>query len=137
MPGETGTRVARERDPVDVHIGRRIRKRRLMLGMTQMMLAERLGVSFQAVQKWENGIVRITIALLLRIARTLDVPPGYFLRGFAVDKDPGVKLDDGQSARAEDWLTLRVVRPLMALPPEVRDEVIGLIRGLVRALEKE
>jgi transcriptional regulator with XRE-family HTH domain len=147
-PGASEKRPAHERNPVDVHIGHRIRKRRLTLRMTQTMLAERLGVSFQAVQKWEGGAVRITISLLLRIAWALDVPFSYFLQGLPVDKALGLQVDDGRwliagsrsrsaRAKAEEWLTLRAIGPLMELPPKVRDEVVSHIRGLLRALAKE
>jgi transcriptional regulator with XRE-family HTH domain len=147
-PGASGKRPTHERNPVDVHIGHRIRKRRLTLRMTQTMLAERLGVSFQAVQKWEGGAVRITISLLLRIAWALDVPFSYFLQGLPVDKALGLQVDDGRwliagsrsrsaRAKAEEWLTLRAIGPLMELPLKVRDEVVSHIRGLLRALDKE
>jgi transcriptional regulator with XRE-family HTH domain len=140
-------RPAHDPNPVDAHVGHRIRKRRLMLRMTQKMLAQRLGVSFQAVQKWEGGAVRITIVLLLRTAWALDVPLSYFLQGLPVDKALDLKVDDGRRliqgsrsrsrrAKAEDWLTLRAIEPLMELPPKVRDEMVSHIRGLLRALEK-
>ena len=61
-------------------IGRRIRRRRLFLGKTQATLAKALGISYQQLQKYENGANRIPGARLLEIARLLNVAPDYFLK---------------------------------------------------------
>jgi transcriptional regulator with XRE-family HTH domain len=147
MPTEAKSTRTHERDPVDVHIGYRIRKRRLMLRMPQATLAKRLGVSFQTVQKWEGGAVRITVSMLLRIAPVLDVPFDYFLEGLPVDKLAGAGIGGGRRSLAgsrrgarlkgDEWLAMRAMRPLLALPPKVRDEMVSHIRALLRALEKE
>lgn len=67
--------------PVDVHVGARIRQRRLMLGMTQQALASRLGVTFQQLQKYEMGNNRVSASRLWDIARLMDVPISYFFEG--------------------------------------------------------
>jgi len=61
--------------PVDKHVGSRVRMRRLMLDMSQTALGEAVGVSFQQVQKYENGTNRIGASRLQRIAHILEVPP--------------------------------------------------------------
>lgn len=67
--------------PVDLHVGRRIRERRLIVNMSQMALADRLGVTFQQVQKYENGGNRISASRLFAIAAALGVPISYFFEG--------------------------------------------------------
>ena len=57
---------------VDVQIGERIRKRRLAIGVSQMRLAEELGLTFQQIQKYEKGVNRVAASTLMRVARALD-----------------------------------------------------------------
>ena len=56
---------------VDVHVGKRIRHRRWMIGMTQQQLAEKVGIKFQQIQKYERGVNRVSAARLLQIAAVL------------------------------------------------------------------
>lgn len=69
--------VAR-RDPIDAHVGARLRLRRTLLGMSQEALGKILGLTFQQVQKYERGSNRITSGKLFRIAQALDVPVSFF-----------------------------------------------------------
>jgi len=71
--------------PIDAHVGSRTRMRRLALGLSQSTLARRIGVSFQAVQKYESGGIRISAGRLYDVARALKVPPGFFFDGYAED----------------------------------------------------
>lgn len=65
----------------DIHVGARLRELRLMKGMTQMELADRLGVSFQQVQKYEKGTNRIGSSRLWDICKVLTTPVSYFFEG--------------------------------------------------------
>jgi transcriptional regulator with XRE-family HTH domain len=65
-------------DARDAEIGRLVRAQRQQLGLSQSDLADRIGVTFQQVQKYENGTNRISIGRLTRIAEALDVPPTFF-----------------------------------------------------------
>jgi transcriptional regulator with XRE-family HTH domain len=65
-------------DPVDVHVGARIRIRRLLIGMNQETLAKALGLTFQQVQKYEGGANRVSASRLSQIADVLGVPIAYF-----------------------------------------------------------
>jgi transcriptional regulator with XRE-family HTH domain len=65
-------------DPVDVHVGVRIRTRRLLLGMNQETLASALGLTFQQVQKYEGGANRVSASRLAEVAEVLGVPVSYF-----------------------------------------------------------
>lgn len=87
-------------DPIDRHVGARIRLRRLDLGVSQEQLGSRLGLTFQQVQKYERGLSRVGAGRLYRIARVLGVPVGWFFEGL-----PDPSLDSGlpppPSARSE------------------------------------
>lgn len=66
---------------IDESVGRGIRSRRATLGMTQEKLAEKVGVSFQQIQKYESGVNRVSASRLQAIANALDVQPSYFFEG--------------------------------------------------------
>ena len=76
-------------DDIDFHLGKRLRRRRRLLGLTQQQLANACGVRFQQIQKYECGANRISAARLWRIAEALDVEVGYFYEGLA---DPPASL---------------------------------------------
>ena len=65
-------------NPIDIHVGSRVRLRRMMLGMSQEKLGEHLGITFQQIQKYEKGTNRIGASRLQHIARVLDVPVSFF-----------------------------------------------------------
>lgn len=69
---------------LDLHIGRRLRRRRRVLGLTQQQLGERLGIRFQQVQKYECGANRISAARLWHLATALEVEVGYFYDGYVM-----------------------------------------------------
>jgi transcriptional regulator with XRE-family HTH domain len=68
-------------NPIDRHVGSRVRMRRLMLGMSQTTLADALGLSFQQVQKYEKGTNRIGASRLQHICQLLQVPMSFFFEG--------------------------------------------------------
>lgn len=67
---------------IDLHIGRRLRRRRRVLGLTQQQLGERLNIRFQQVQKYECGANRVSAARLWYLARALETDISYFYDGF-------------------------------------------------------
>jgi transcriptional regulator with XRE-family HTH domain len=73
--------VVRERDDIDLHVGARLRFRRLERGMSQEALATAVGLRFQQIQKYEKGQNRIGASRLYRLAAALDVPLPYFFEG--------------------------------------------------------
>jgi len=72
---EKGSRRA---NPIDIHVGSRVRFRRMLLGMSQEKLGEKLGLTFQQVQKYEKGINRIGASRLYDLAQVLGVPVQFF-----------------------------------------------------------
>jgi transcriptional regulator with XRE-family HTH domain len=69
-------------DPIDKYVGKRVRERRLQAGLSQLALAELLGVGFQQVQKYETARNRISASTLFRLGQALGVPPGHFFEGY-------------------------------------------------------
>jgi transcriptional regulator with XRE-family HTH domain len=76
--GEPGEKGSRRANPIDLHVGSRVRLRRMLLGLSQEKLAERLGLTFQQVQKYEKGINRIGASRLFDLAQVLGVPVQFF-----------------------------------------------------------
>src|SRR6187455_977291 len=68
-------------NPIDKHVGSRVRMRRMMLGMSQGRLGDALGLTFQQVQKYEKGVNRVTASRLRQIAHILQVPESFFFDG--------------------------------------------------------
>src|SRR3546814_16642206 len=72
---------ARQAHPVDVHVGGRVRLRRVFLGYSQEKLANALGLTFQQIQKYERGANRISASKLYELSRILSVPVTYYFEG--------------------------------------------------------
>lgn len=76
--GETDEKGSRRPNPIDVHVGSRVRLRRMLLGISQEKLGERLGLTFQQVQKYEKGVNRIGASRLFDLSTVLAVPISFF-----------------------------------------------------------
>ena len=90
-----------EPNPVDVHVGKRIRLRRTILHITQQQMAEMLGLTFQQVQKYEKGMNRVGASRLWDISRVLQVPMGFFFEDMQDDvasKSPRMLNSDSPSS---------------------------------------
>lgn len=113
-------------NPVDVHVGRRVRLRRRELGVSQGWLADRLGLTFQQVQKYERGANRISASKLYEIAKLLKAPITYFFEGL---DDPATP----KGARYADAFT-GVVEELLAEPngPQLAEAFLSIRRRSVR-----
>ncbi len=72
---------------IDLHLGRRLRRRRRLLGLTQQQLGDRVGIRFQQVQKYECGANRISAARLWELAEALETPVSYFYDGLGEGAD--------------------------------------------------
>ena len=92
--------AAKKPNPIDIHVGTRLRQRRVTRGVSQEKLGEQLGVTFQQIQKYEKGTNRIGASRLFEIARFLDIPVGYFYEGLPEypDQAPSGGVDEAPSA---------------------------------------
>ncbi|MFA3918141.1 helix-turn-helix domain-containing protein [Ruegeria hyattellae] len=116
--------------PVDVHVGKRVRHRRWLIGMTQQQLAEQVGIKFQQIQKYETGANRISASRLWDIAESLDVPVSFFFEGLdeahkATPERPNVPAD-----LMGDKEALDLVRSYYAIPENQRRRLFDLARVL-------
>jgi transcriptional regulator with XRE-family HTH domain len=84
-------------DEIDEHLGRRLRRRRRLLGLTQQQLADACGVRFQQIQKYECAANKMSAARLYQLAQVLDVPVSYFFEGVGPQRE--VHNHDGDSPR--------------------------------------
>ncbi len=120
-------------DPIDVHVGQRMRVRRKMLNMTQTELGKALGVTFQQVQKYERGTNRIGCSRLFHMGVALDVEISYFFEG-AETKLPGyVKTtpDVLGSTIIETQETQELLAAYYKIAdPRIRKKVLGLAKLL-------
>ena len=125
-------------NPVDVHVGQRLRLRRTLLGLSQEKLGEAIGLTFQQVQKYERGANRIGASRLYDCSRVLDVPIGFFfdampeeIEGASVKERRNMPSQSGEDdsimSRRE---TLELVRAYYGANAKVRVKVFELLKTL-------
>ena len=123
-------------NPIDKHVGNRVRMRRLMLGVSQTKLADALGLTFQQVQKYEKGANRISASRLQRISSFLQVPIPFFFEGLPDPSNKSAKTDAGllpseifQLLATPDGLSL--AKSFMRIKsPHLRRSIVGLAENL-------
>ena len=125
----------KEWDPVDKHVGSRVRMRRKMLNMSQGELADALGVTFQQVQKYEKGSNRISASRLQEAARILQVPVPFFFEGAPGRVGPNEK-SKAFPAYVNEFVSssdgLRLIAAFTRIDnPAVRRRIVGLVRAIV------
>lgn len=117
--------------PVDVHVGKRVRHRRWMVGMTQQQLAEKVGIKFQQIQKYETGANRVSASRLWDIADALDVEVSFFFEGLETESQPA---ESGADKVPADLLgdkeALDLIRSYYAIPENQRRRLFDLARVL-------
>lgn len=127
--------------PVDVHVGRRVRLRRTLLGMSQEKLGQAIGLTFQQIQKYERGANRIGASRLFELSKVLDVPVSFFFDDMADDvkaysgRPAAGFADQGQAAYEPDPLTkretLELVRAYYRITnPQVRKRLFELVKSI-------
>lgn len=130
-------------NPVDVHVGSRVRLRRTMLGMSQEKLGESLGITFQQIQKYEKGSNRVGASRLQRISEVLNVPVSYFFDDLAGagTGSPGLREPSGPDYVVDFLSTaegLQLNRAFVKITdPKVRRRIIDLVRSLGDAEETD
>ncbi|CZT34002.1 helix-turn-helix domain-containing protein [Rhizobium sp. 9140] len=133
-------------NPIDIHVGSRIRLRRTMLGMSQEKLGEALGITFQQIQKYEKGTNRVGASRLQNISAILNVPVSFFFEDAPGDSGSG----GGASGMAEasssnyvvDFLSssegLQLNRAFVKIgDPKVRRKIVDLVKALAADIDSE
>jgi transcriptional regulator with XRE-family HTH domain len=114
---------------IDLHVGKRLRRRRRLLGLTQQQLAESVGIRFQQIQKYECGANRVSASRLFELAESLDVPVQYFYEGLS-HRDEIV----GEGHLAADILsqkeTVDLIRAYYRLGERPRKRLLELAKSL-------
>ena len=121
---------------IDTHIGTRIRQRRLLLGLSQQKLAQRIGLAFQQVQKYETGASKVSPGRLIALSEALDVPLMFFFDGIAdlgAGRTAGAAGDDPFKNRE----TLEMVRAFNQLPGGQRQAVLSLVKAMADRVPQE
>jgi len=122
-------------NPIDVHVGGRIRLRRNMLAMSQEKLGESLGITFQQIQKYEKGTNRVGASRLQAIAAILEVPVAFFFEDAPGSTAPGGLAEESQTTYVVDFLSssegLQLNRAFVKIAdPAVRRKIVDLVRAL-------
>jgi transcriptional regulator with XRE-family HTH domain len=114
---------------VDVHVGKKIRQRRWLVGMTQQKLAESVGIKFQQIQKYETGANRVSASRLWDIADALDVDVAFFFDGLKQDQG-ATETQNAPPDMLGDKEALDLVRSYYAIPENQRRRLFELARVL-------
>lgn len=122
-------------DEIDVHLGKRLRRRRRLLGLTQQQLAGACGVRFQQIQKYECGANRISAARLWQLSEALEVPVGYFFDGLSDEAPATPRIrESAADAGAGEVLarkeTLDLIRAYYQLGERPRRRLLDLAKSL-------
>lgn len=113
--------------PVDAHVGKRIRHRRWMVGMTQQQLADKVGIKFQQIQKYETGMNRVSASRLWDISDALGVQISFFFEGLDPATQPA---DEHEGDILADKEALQLLRSYYAIPEAQRRRLFELARVL-------
>ncbi len=117
-------------NPIDVHVGARLRARRTLLGLTQMALGDAMGMTFQQLQKYEKGSNRISASRLYDVSKLMDVDIGYFFdeMGQAIESESPAQLSRQKSKRSPR-------KPPKSEDPLHRRETLELVRAYYRSTD--
>jgi transcriptional regulator with XRE-family HTH domain len=121
-------------NPIDKHVGSRVRMRRMMLGMSQEKLGDALGLTFQQVQKYEKGTNRIGASRLQQISHILQVPVSFFFEGAPQGAEPGLG-EAPSPAYVADFLAtsdgLALTKAFMRIgDPKLRRRIVDLVEQI-------
>ena len=128
--------------PIDVHVGKRLRMRRTILGMSQETIGKSIGVSFQQIQKYERGINRMGASRLFEFSKILSVPVSYFFdeyEGKSMSKPiSGFAEEAAASFDHEDKMASRETMEMMRAYYQIRSKAVRKrVFELVKSLASE
>ncbi len=128
MAGET-------MDEIDIHLGRRLRRRRRLLGLTQQELAHACGIRFQQIQKYECAANRMSAARLWQLAEVLEVPVSYFYEGLTRDEREMLAREAGASESMASKETQDLIQAYYQLGERPRRRLLDLAKAMNGELE--
>jgi transcriptional regulator with XRE-family HTH domain len=131
-------------DPIDKHVGDRLRARRILLGLSQTSLGKAVGLTFQQIQKYERGKNRVSASALFRLSRALDVPVTFFFdempQEFVTDQPAPRPRTSSQRAATDPARRIPMTREMLELArayrrirdKRTRQQVFKFIRAFVQ-----
>ncbi len=140
----TKKQTSRGPNPIDIHVGARVRLRRNQLGLTLMTLAKAVGVTYQQLQKYERGVNRVGASRLFNLGRALDVPVSFFFEDLSpaaagggkrrtrgLSEAPAAVLEPDSLSKRE---TVELIRAYyLVTDPGLRKRVLDLMQALGKA----
>lgn len=128
---------------IDGHVGMQLRQRRALLGMSQEKLAEQVGITFQQIQKYENGANRVSASRLYEFSKVLDIPVTFFFSNYGSGGRPLFGLAENDQAPfegADDVMkrkeTLELVRAYYSVQdPKARKNLLKLLKDMAENLK--
>ena len=131
--------MPRVRNPIDAHVGSRLRLRRTLAGMSQTELGAKIGLTFQQIQKYEKGANRIGAGRLFQFAEILGVPPSFFFDGLPAT--PAANSQTGGEAAESSVLSrdsMELLRAYNNIPNEnVRRRILALVKSMSGDAERD
>jgi transcriptional regulator with XRE-family HTH domain len=117
-------------DEIDEHLGRRLRRRRRLLGLTQQQLASACGVRFQQIQKYECAANRMSAARVYQLAEVLEVPVSYFFEGLGCQREVRAREGETQREVFTRKETRDLIRAYYSLSERPRRRLLDLAKSL-------
>ncbi|MDC7677581.1 helix-turn-helix domain-containing protein [Asticcacaulis machinosus] len=115
---------------IDLHLGKRLRRRRRLLGLTQQQLALAVGIRFQQIQKYECGANRISAARLFQLAKALETPINYFYDGLSDDRTEVAAVQNEGIEVFSRKETLDLIQAYYRLSERPRRRLLDLAKSL-------
>ena len=134
---------------IDEHVGLQLRQRRALLGFSQEKLAEKVGITFQQIQKYENGANRVSASRLYEFSKVLDIPVNFFFESYGVNENrmnygfsdqeqatfEGTPSSDDIMAKKE---TLELIRVYYSIQnPKLRKDFLKLVKSMAENLKNQ
>jgi len=119
-------------NPIDVHVGARLRARRTLVGLSQTALGDAMGITFQQVQKYESGSNRISASRLYDVSKLLDIDIGYFFDEMdrTIESESPAQLTQKKSKRSAE-------KPPKSEDPLLKRETLELVRAYYRITDSK
>ncbi len=142
---ERTTVAARKPHHIDVHVGSRVRLRRMFIGMSQERLGEQMSLTFQQIQKYEKGTNRIGASRLFQLAEVLNVPVGFFFEGLesaSIGARAAGFAEPNSETYVMDFLDSRegveLNRAFVRIKdPKVRKSIVDMVRAMAEAEQQD
>jgi transcriptional regulator with XRE-family HTH domain len=122
---------------IDLHVGRRLRRRRRLMGMTQQQLADMVGIRFQQIQKYECGANRITASRLFELSAALSIPVQYFYDGLATPTAANEPPANDHDEIGPDILRQKETRELIRVYYKLGERPRRRLLDLAKALQED